>query len=186
MASITEKQMDEFKKILAEQGIEFKSEGEARESAENLIRLVKVFRKGAREERGRKARLRDEPNGFSMQGGGRTCVLCYRSYDQSMWYDKNGLKCMACQEALDTKIVPVSVLKDRGNKEHILASTLAWKLDIRMTTLKKMVRQGKLAARIIPGSGEMVFLRKENPNFAAVIKEDLAVMEQRKEMKVKG
>lgn len=183
MARISDELMEEFKEIAKEKGIEFKSDFEARESAENLVRLFEVLIKVDQEEQARKAKLKDNPKGFQMQGEGRTCALCHSSYDQLMWYDKHGMKCLACQEAIDKRIVPASVLKDKDNKEHILGSTLAWKLDIRTVTLKKLVRQGKLNARIIPKSGELVFLRKENPNFAAIIEEELAAMAQKKAAK---
>jgi hypothetical protein len=180
MARISNERMDEFKEIAKKKSIDFKSDGEARESAENLVGLFEVLIKIDREEQARKARLKDEPKGFQMQGGGRTCGLCHSSYDQPMWYDKYGMKCLACQEAIDRKIVPVSVLKDKDTKEHILGSALASKMDIRVVTLKKMVRLGKITARIIPKSGEMVFLRKENPEFATVIEQEVSAITKKK------
>ena len=38
--------------------------------------------------------------------------------------------------------------------------------------LIKLVRQGKLKARVVPGNGVMVFLRKENPDIVKIIETD--------------
>lgn len=105
MPGIREKYTDEFKKMVAEQGIKFKSEAGARELAENFVRLyAALIVKVVQQEQVRKARLKNEPKGFLMQGGGYTCALCHSSHDQPMQYNQNGMKCLACQEALDKEI----------------------------------------------------------------------------------
>jgi hypothetical protein len=181
MARISDELLEEFQGIAKESGIEFKSRQEAWESANNLVNFFDVLVRIDQEERRRAARLKDEPKGFAVPGEGRTCSLC-KNYldDQDMWYDKWGLKCLHCQEALDKKLIPVYVFKDFDNKEHANASTLSWKLGVYPTTIRKLVRQRKLKARTVPGNGTLVFLRTENPDIVAIIEAEKKAMEQRK------
>ena len=175
MASISEKSLAEFKKICDDKGIKYDTEAEYRDSAQNLLNFFELLYDMSKEDLLRKKRLETEPKGFEMESEGRTCHLCGRSnYDLKLWYDKWGMKCMDCQNALDKKIIPGYVFKDYKNEKHITASTLSWKMDIRQQTIRKLVRQGKLKAREIPGTRTLVFLRKENPDIAAVIEAEKA------------
>jgi len=89
-----------------------------------------------------------------------------------MWYDKWGQKCMTCQKALDKKIVPGYCFDDYKNEKHITDRTMKLQLGVRAAVIRKLVRQGKLKARVVPGSGVLVFLKKENPNITGVIEAD--------------
>src|SRR3954464_14978669 len=102
MAMISDESLEEFKKIMkAEKDYEFKTDSEARESAQNLVNFVELLYDMWREEEHRKIRLKKEPKGFGITGNGRMCSLCGRGIgEEEMWYDKWGMKCMDCQEAL--------------------------------------------------------------------------------------
>ncbi len=120
----------------------------------------------ALDEKQREERLKSEPMGYAFPAERRTCHLCGQTCsDQDMWYDKWGMKCLDCQYALNKKIIPGYVFKDYDNKQHITASTLSWRFKIHSATIRKLVRQGKLKARIIPGNRTMIFLVKENQEF---------------------
>ena len=175
MAEISEEHFKEFMRICEKEGIKYDTEAEYRHSARNLVGFVDTLLKMSHDDLLRQKRLESEPKGFEMEGEGRTCPLCGRSnYDLKLWYDKWGLKCMDCQNALNKKIIPGYVFKDYKDEKHITASTLSWKMDLRHQTIRKLVRQGKLIAREIPINRTIVFLREENPDIAAVIEAEKA------------
>ena len=170
MAEISEEHFKEFMRICEQEGIKYDTEAEYRDSARNLVGFVDVLMEMSKDDLLRQKWLEKEPKGFEMEGEGRTCHLCGRSnYDLKLWYDKWGMKCMDCQDALNKKIIPGYVFKDYKNEKHITASTLSWKMDIRQQTIRKLVRQGKLKVREIPRNRTMVFLRKENPDLAYIV-----------------
>lgn len=147
------------------------SDSEAEEAARNLLGLAEVLVKCAYEDSLRQKRLEKEPNGFELDGEGRNCFLC-RSYafgQNKMWFDKWGFKCFDCQEAYKKGIVPGYVFKDHDNNKHATDSILSSKFDIHIQTIRKIARQGKLKARVIPKNGTHVFLRKENPDLVAIL-----------------
>lgn len=166
---MTDESVADLKRILNKQGVKYDDESAYREVAEQMIDFYTLLAEGEVEERQRKDKLKEHPKGFSLPGEGRTCPLCSSYVDEDMWYDKWGMKCMACQGALDKKVIPGYVFKDTKNVKHIAASRLSGELGIHSSTIRKLVRQGKLKAREIPHSGTLVFLRRENPDLAAII-----------------
>ena len=174
MIELTKEYLNKYIKICEKEGRVYDSEDKYREEAQNLLNFAELVYDMAKEELIRKNRLKKEPKGFEMEDEGRTCSLCGRAAygELKMWYDKWGMKCMDCQNALNKKIIPGYVFKDRDNNRHVTASTLSWKLEVRDSTIKKLVRQGKLKPRIIPGSETMVFLATENPDIVAVIEHE--------------
>ena len=174
MVQISDKSLDEFIEISEKEGHTYKTREDARQSAYNLVRFVDVLIEIDQKEKALKRRLEDEPKGFSMEGNGRSCSLCgYSQYETSGWYDKWGFKCMNCQKAVDKKLIPGSLCRDYKNEKYVTDSTLSWKADIHIQTLRKLARQGKLKARLIP-NGPYLFLRKDNPNIMDVIEEEKA------------
>lgn len=169
----TEEDIKKFKAICEKEGIKYDTEAEYRDAAQNLLNFAALAYDMAKEDLLRKKRLDKEPKGFEMDGNGRLCWLCSNAPDK-IWYDKWGMKCLDCQTALDKKIIPGYVFKDRDNEKHVTASRLAWKFDIGIQTVKKLLRQGKLKAREIPGNGTLVFLRKDNPNIVEVLETEKA------------
>ena len=174
MAHISEERYAEFKRICEKEGIKYDTEEQYRDAARSLVTFVDALCRISAEERQRELRLEQEPNGFMMIGEGRTCSLCKQNISGDMWYDKWGMKCTDCQAALSKKIVPGYVFKDHKNENHITASALSWRFDLRIQTIRKLVRQGKLKAREVPGNGTLVFLRRENPDLLETIETEKA------------
>lgn len=140
---------------------------EARESAENLVGFVGLIMDISREENIRQERLKKEPKGFHLEGTYTCCVCGVSISNEETWYDKYGTKCLICQRAVDKHVIPGSVCK---NKDSWYSTwDLQNKYNIRFQTARKMMREGKLKARIIKDeSGRphcYVFLIKDNPNF---------------------
>ena len=176
---IDDKDLVSFKKSCAKEGIEYKNEEEYRKAAQDLYDLAELLYKVYREDRGRKEKLKNNPKGFAFASEGRMCRLCGNGVKGDMWFDKWGMKCLDCQEALNKKIVPGYVFNDDKNARHITESTLSWKAGIRSQTIRKLVRQGKLSARILP-QGTYVFLQKENPDLFGVIETELEELASKK------
>ena len=170
MARISDKLLDEFIEISASKGIQYKDRAEPYTAASNVVDLVSLLLKIDREEKLREQRLEKEPNGFAMTAHGRTCILCNNSLmDEEMWYDKWGMKCMDCQALLNKKVIPGYIFKYEGS--YITSSKLGWKYNIRYQTLKKLIRQGKLKARVLK-NGTLVFLKKENSDWQKIISQE--------------
>ncbi len=166
----SEESIEEFKRIYKKEFKKDITDEDARETVTNLLNYADLLIEMALDEKQREDRLKSEPNGYAFSGEGRTCHVCGQTCsDQDMWYDKWGMKCLNCQEALNKKIIPGYVFKDYDNKHHITASTLSWKCNIRSVTIRRLVRQGKLKARVILTSNTMIFLRKENPDLGLII-----------------
>lgn len=174
---LSEESLKEFKELCAKEGISYKTEAEYRQAAQNLLNFAEVVVDIAHEKLQREKRLKEHPNGFEMEGEGRNCSLCRKSVygEEKIWFDKWGFKCKDCKDAYDKKILPGYVFKDYDNEKHITGSTLSWKFNIRTQTIRKLVRQGKLKAREIPRSGVLVFLKKENPDIARVLDENIII-----------
>jgi len=166
---LSDESVAELKQILVKQGTVFKTDNEYREVGENLIKFYTTLAEWEAEDRELQRRLEREPKRFAIPGECRTCPLCDGHIDDDMWYDKWGLKCMACQDALNRKIIPGYVFRDYQKKRHVTAYTLTGIKNIHAAAIRKLVRQGKLKARAIPGNGTLVFLRSENPDLDATI-----------------
>lgn len=167
---ITKEHLDDFKAICDEKGVHYDTDAEYREAARRLLEFFEIMYESALEHRRWDERLKKEPKGFAIESKGRTCGLCYTSVMGEVWYDKRGMKCMTCQNALDKKIIPGYVFKDEDNNRHVTASQLNWKYGVHPQTIRKLVRQKKLKPRVIP-NGITLFLRSENPELPHFIEE---------------
>lgn len=138
------------------------------EGHENMKRVQELFDQIKKREEERQAKLKKYPKGFPLTDGGYTCDMCKHdvpNYDN--WYDKYGIKCMACQHALERKMVPLKYFKD--TKSWYLLYDLKRKFSIHSQTALKYIRQGKLKVYVIPGENGSptcyVFPKRENRNF---------------------
>ncbi len=180
MVQVSDKNLDEFIEISEKEGHKYETREDARQAANNLVGLFDVLIQIDQEEKARVRKLEDNPKGYAILAKGHTCPLCANYlFDVDMWYDKWGMKCLSCQDALNKKIVPGYVFRDYKHDKSVTDSTLSWKADIHVQTIRKLARQGKLKARIIP-NGPYVFLRKENPNLMDVIDEEKAQRAKKK------
>lgn len=120
-------------------------------------------------EKARFHQLEQEPGGYAMPGEGRNCSLCERGVYDDGWFDKWGFKCTNCQEAVNKRIIPGSICRDRNHTKAIPDTTLAMKLDVKVGQIRRLIREGKIIARAIP-HGPYVILRKDNPGLSKVLK----------------
>lgn len=167
--NVSDKSLKEFKELCEKEGIKYETEEEYRKSANNLVNFVGTLVEMDMEERQRKQRLEKELKGYTLEGNGRSCSLCGRSvYEGDGWYDKWGFKCMNCQDAVNKKKIPGSLCGDWDHKKAIPDTDLAMKLNIKVATLRKLIREGKIKGRRIP-NGPYMILKKDNPTLSYIL-----------------
>lgn len=166
---LTDKQIQEFQRIYEKEYGKKLPRKEAAESAYNLINFFKVLYDCDRREHQLKEKLKKSPKGFYIEEGETyNCLVCDRYITgKEGWYDKYGNKCLICQNALDKKVIPGYICHDRDSRYKMWE--LKDKFGIHSATARKLVREGKLKARIIRDKNnnpyEYVFLMKENKEF---------------------
>jgi len=164
---VSPERIQEFKDIYKKEYGKELTDAEASEAANNLVNFFELLWDISIREAELKRRLKKEPKGFHLDGGGRNCGICHRMLTgDGNWYDGWGLKCLPCQRAVEQGIVPGFTAKYRDS--FYLSWELKDKFNIHPQTARKMVRTGELKARIILDNGkpyEYVFLKKENPHY---------------------
>jgi hypothetical protein len=161
----SDKQIQEIKSILEkEHGREFTWE-EATQAMWSLRKLAELSFEIASQEWRRKELLKESPKGFHIDEKGCNCPICGSiASGENSWFDKDGLKCMPCQKAIDNKIIPVSVIKNRDS--WYSKGDLDSYFNIKNAELNKFIKQGLLKDRIIYKEGKKIhfqlFLIKDN------------------------
>lgn len=164
---LSEERIEEFKRIYKEEYNKELSDKEAFEAATNLANFAQLLFECAQRDHRRKLKLEESPNGYHLpEGEIYTCFICHNNISgETSWYSKHGITCMVCKKALDDKVIPTSVMKDRNS--WMAMWELKDKLGLHHSTVQKMIRTGELKARIIK-NGEhdyfWVFLKEENSN----------------------
>lgn len=154
----------EFKQIYEKETGKEITDAEASEYARNLFNYVKLIYELAEKEEVRKRKLEDNPKGFQLDGD-YSCSICGQSAArENGWYDKFGIKCMTCQKAVNKKIIPGSVAKNRDS--WYTSYDLESRFNIDRHGLKKFIKEGVLKPRIIPNNTGrphyQLFLIKDN------------------------
>jgi len=116
-------------------------------------------------ERGKK--LEEFPKGFHPEEAG-TCTVCSSiEKKENLWYDKNGIKCLPCQKAIDSRIIPGTLGKKPDS--YYSETELANYFNLKGKVLNSFIKDGKLTARIVSGVDKAVhirfFLLKDNKQF---------------------
>lgn len=172
MPTVSDKSFEEFKLLMEKHGQIYPSDEEARAAANNLLDLMEILLRVDREDQRRGERLKTEPQGFPVESENRNCPFCMNYTNQSLWYDKYGLKCIDCQNALRKKQVPGYIFKDHKNEKHITADTLSWRYGVSKKLINGLVKRGEIRVRTIDHEGKQstkVILRKDNPNLVSIV-----------------
>lgn len=154
--------------ILQKQGTEINEEA-AEKVLDFIYKMAPIAISQAVREIKWQQKLEDRPNGFAINGKKYSCQLCGNGNDENKcWYDHFGLKCMACQSAVNKGIVPGEIVSN-----HELFYTefnLDDYFDLKGKDLKDWIKKGLLKPRIIPrsdGKGKhyQVFLVSDHRGF---------------------
>lgn len=158
----------ELKHIFKEDYKKELSDQEANEITHNLLGFFEVLYEAARKEAIREKKLKDHPKGFHLDDGLYNCIICYKQVTgEESWWDNLGPKCVTCQKTVERKVIPEYVCKNRDSWYAMWE--LKSKFGIYPATAKRMIREGKLKARIIKDEvGKdyfYIFLANENKKF---------------------
>ncbi|MFA6608446.1 MAG: hypothetical protein WCT07_00860 [Candidatus Paceibacterota bacterium] len=134
-----------------------------------LQQMAKFSEEWKEKEKAREEKLKENPNGFHLDGVGYTCFICgHSTHDKGdNWYDRWGIKCLICQNAIDKKEIPASLakLKDSWYSKYDIESSF----NLKSPTIRKWVKDGVLKARNVSCYGKGVhtqlFLIKDNKDF---------------------
>lgn len=160
----------EFKALLNKKSKGKKhTEKEYKEAYIKFKNFIGVIYQSAKRQYLRKQKLKKHPKGFHLEEDGSVynCLICHKAISgKEGWWDLLGQKCLDCQRAIDKKVIPKYVCK---NRDIWYADwELKSKFGIHPMTMRKMIREGKLKARILKDKNgaiyEYVFLKEENKN----------------------
>jgi hypothetical protein len=100
------------------------------------------------EDERRQERLRESPGGFHLDTPGYTCRICRAPTSSGdSWFDEHGLKCMACQNAINQKIIPPTVATDPDS--YYTAQELEQNFALTTRIRRQWIRKGRLISRTI-------------------------------------
>lgn len=157
----------EIKEISRKSGREMSDE-EANEAAFTMNGLAELAVEIGMRYAKMRARLRKEPKGFPMEHGASCCV-CHNGFEAGKgWFDRYEQKCLLCQRAVDTGVVPSYVCVNEDS--HYSMYDLNSKFKIKTQRVKKLIKENWFKARIILDdtgrAHHYVFLKSENPQLA--------------------
>ena len=163
--TLSDESIKKFKKIFEKQTGKEVSWEYAQKGAYNLTAFAELLYKQANIEHQRKLKLKEIPKGFHLEGNGYTCMICgnYISNEET-WYDKWGVKCLICQKAIDKRLIPGSIAKNKKNWYSVY--DLEDRFNIDKYGMKQFIKAGILKPRIVPNNNGTphvyIFLIKDN------------------------
>ncbi|MGG9959990.1 hypothetical protein [Ferruginibacter sp. SUN106] len=163
--NIRDKEIQEMKEMLQEQhGREFFWE-ESRKAIHDLQILADISLELMEEEWIREEKLKEFPKGYHLDENSYRCKICEgTAKGDNSWYDKYGIKCMICQNAINEKIIPAALAK---NKESWYSTDeMESYFNITGPLLNKYIKQGLIKERVILNPKNkrhlQLFLLKDN------------------------
>jgi len=164
---ISDEMVQRMKGLYKENGKDISDE-EARNSAHKFTEFIELLYGFAKEDAQKKRRLKKEPNGFPVNGR-YSCLVCGNEINEETgWYSWYGQTCLLCRDAISNGVVPSFVCTHRDS--YYSTWYLKDRFNIKSPTMKKLIKEGKMNARIILNRDgkvhEYLFLKKENPKLA--------------------
>lgn len=169
--SLSQKSIDEYKKIYKDKYHEDITDEEAREQGGRLVDFFEILYKQAEIEHRRKIRLKKEPKGFFLDAneGQYTCAICGETKPgNEIWWNLDGLRCTDCWRNIQEKVIP-SLTWDHDNKIWIHDWQIHSDYNVHPATARKLRRLGELIGRDLKKQdGSIyctVYLISENQTF---------------------
>lgn len=165
---LSDERIQEMKTLLEKEHSREFSWKEASDAAYNLAGFAEIVYESWQEEQRRKRKLGENPKGFVLDGVGYTCFICgTNTQKDENWYDKWGIKCSVCQDAINRGEIPPSLAKYRDS--WYSKYDLERAFNLKGKVLNSWVREGILKARVVTNRGKGVhctlFLIKDNKDF---------------------
>ncbi len=161
---VSDKKVSQLKATLEkDHGREFTWD-EAHQAMKDLMVFAGLLVKTAQKEFSLEEQLKESPKGFHLDERG-TCLICGSICEgENTWFDKYGLKCSTCQQAINSKIIPGTI----SLKKDIWYSKLELEIyfNIGKADLNRFIKLNVLQPRIITGKGKRphfyLFLLRDN------------------------
>lgn len=139
----------------------------------NLVQMARMSAEYEATKRIRTRRLKNEPDGFYLNDGGRgyTCGICRNHHDgEDIWWRPDGLRCRNCWNNIQEGVIPVlSLDKEWWEEDHLTKFELDYYYGVKTQSIKKLRREGVLVGRDLKDENgyvyESVFLVSENQKF---------------------
>ncbi|MDD3648446.1 MAG: hypothetical protein PHS44_08195 [Candidatus Dojkabacteria bacterium] len=140
----------------------------------NAVQLAKLSAEFEARERIRRKRLKDEPDGFFLDGDDTdpssyyTCRICHNTMPPSQtWWTDDGLTCIDCHRNIENGVIPAEMLKN--DKIWFKSWHLKDEFDLHPATVRKFVRNGELVGRELKDEKgrtyETIFMAEDNVKF---------------------
>lgn len=165
---VSNEKIQEMKDLLEKKGGKEVSWEEASDASYRLSGFVELMFDCWKEDKRREKKLEEFPNGFILDSHGYTCAICHNGTAMGQnWYDKYGIKCTICQEAINKKEIPPSLAKNRDSWYSSLDLQSSFNVD--RHGLNRWIKQGIIKARTVSYNGKgvhcLLFLIKDNKGF---------------------
>jgi predicted nucleic acid-binding Zn ribbon protein len=164
----SKKQIQELKDIIEKEHGKEITWDEATDAARRLSGLAEICYDQWKKDCIRKQKLEEHPEGFKLDSYGYTCRICGNNTSEGEnWYDKYGIKCTNCQNAVNRKIIPATLAKKENSfyTKYDLESCF----NLKGAKLTSWIKKGIIKARVIPdyrgGEYTKLFLIKDNEGF---------------------
>lgn len=117
----------------------------------NIVQLAKLEAEYIVTKRIRTRRLKNEPEGFFLNDGGRgyTCGICRNNHDgEDIWWRPDGLRCRDCWKNIKDGVIPMLDLdKERWEKEFLTKFNLTYHHGVHPSSIRKLRKEGILIGR---------------------------------------
>lgn len=167
---LSNKEFQWFMEKAKKEGVKLETEEQYRQLQRDMYALAELTFDMYKIHKQFEARLEREPGGFTFPADGRMCKLCMGGGAGDFWYDKRGMRCMDCQTAFTSKVIPGYVFTDDKNKRHITETGLVVRHNADRKEIRKYIKEGVLKPRRIEHGQfppTLVFLKRDNPNLNA-------------------
>lgn len=139
----------------------------------NYVQLARMSGEFEAKRRMRKRRLKDEPDGFFLNDGGRgyRCGICGESHGgEDIWWREDGLRCRDCWQNIKEGVIPkFDLSKEWWEEEFLGRYEITSKHGVHPSSIKRLRREGVLVGRDLKdSSGNVyctVYLVEENKEF---------------------
>ncbi|HKU18010.1 MAG TPA: hypothetical protein VJP80_01940 [Candidatus Saccharimonadales bacterium] len=166
---LSDKEFERFVKNAKKDGIELKTEEGYQQLYRDLYALAELTFDIWKFQKSLDRQLEESPEGFAFPADGRLCRLCMGGGAGDFWYDKRGMRCIDCQVAYSSGVIPGYVFTDDKNKRHITETSLIVRHGMDRKEIRKLMKEGTLKPRCIKRGvypPTIVFLKRENPGLA--------------------